>query len=121
MPDPNLELLEAAARLLEPMLDEVVFVGYFVATKLEAFQGRGNGDYLASHDLEDVMTVVNGREELGTELRDAPEDVRVYIRDSFANLLRNAGFINALPGFLPEDAARLAVLRERLDAAASGA
>ena len=67
------------------------------------------------------MTVVNGREELGTELRDAPEDVRVYIRDSFANLLRNAGFINALPGFLPEDAARLAVLRERLDAAASGA
>ncbi len=27
MPDPNLQLLEAAARVLEPLLDEVVFVG----------------------------------------------------------------------------------------------
>ena len=27
MHDPNLQLLEAAARLLEPLLDDVVFVG----------------------------------------------------------------------------------------------
>lgn len=33
----------------------------FVATKLEAFKGRGNRDFLASHDLEDVVTVVGGR------------------------------------------------------------
>ncbi|MCY3845593.1 MAG: hypothetical protein OXH69_18875 [Acidobacteria bacterium] len=227
MPDPNLELLEAAARLLEPVLDEVVFVGgcvtgllitdpasaaprpttdvdviaevysyaeydalsarlralgltednrqgaptcrwrqgnltmdvmpidervlgfanrwyrpamdsahqielaglalrritpvYFVATKLEAFHGRGNGDHLASHDLEDLIAVVNGREELGAELRDAPEDVRGYIQDEFANLLHNADFNNAMPGFLPGDEARLPILRERLEAAVSGA
>ncbi|MGH8371985.1 MAG: hypothetical protein ACRETO_04550, partial [Gammaproteobacteria bacterium] len=33
----------------------------FVATKLEAFHGRGNRDYLASHDLEDILTVVDSR------------------------------------------------------------
>ena len=30
---------------------------YFIATKLEAFKNRGQNDYLASHDLEDVITV----------------------------------------------------------------
>jgi hypothetical protein len=28
---------------------------------LEAFKGRGNGDFLVSHDLEDVVTIVYGR------------------------------------------------------------
>jgi hypothetical protein len=35
----------------------------FVATKLEAFKGRGKGDFLASHDIEDIVTVV-GRSRL---------------------------------------------------------
>ncbi len=33
----------------------------FLATKLEAFAGRGRGDYLSSHDIEDVIAVVDGR------------------------------------------------------------
>jgi predicted nucleotidyltransferase len=32
---------------------------YFAATKLEAFAGRGRGDYQASHDLEDVLQWAN--------------------------------------------------------------
>jgi hypothetical protein len=36
----------------------------FVATKLEAFAGRGGGDFLSSHDLEDVLNIVDGRERL---------------------------------------------------------
>ena len=39
----------------------------FVATKLEAFAGRGGGDFLGSHDLEDVLNIVDGREELAEE------------------------------------------------------
>jgi len=36
----------------------------FLATKFEAFRGRGGNDYLASHDLEDLITVIDGRREL---------------------------------------------------------
>ncbi len=36
----------------------------FIATKLEAFHGRGGGDYLASHDLEDLVAVIDERGEL---------------------------------------------------------
>lgn len=88
---------------------------YFVATKLEAFRGRGAGDYLASHDLEDVTTVVDGREELVAEVRDASQDVRGYIQREFGELLRSEDFLNAMPG----DEVRLPVLRERLEALAT--
>lgn len=47
---------------LEPELRiRVVPARYFTATKLEAFSGRGRGDYAGSHDLEDLLTVIDGR------------------------------------------------------------
>ena len=95
---------------------------YFVATKLEAFHGRGARDYYASHDLEDAMTVIDGREELVAEVLNAPQDVRDYIRDEFAKLLGTEDFVDAVSGFLPpdeENQARLPLLRERLAALVS--
>jgi hypothetical protein len=43
----------------------VVTAPYFIATKLEAYKGRGKGDFVGSHDLEDLVSVVDGRENLG--------------------------------------------------------
>ncbi len=40
----------------------------FIATKLEAFIGRGQRD-IYSHDLEDILVVVDGRPELVDEMR----------------------------------------------------
>jgi len=51
----------------------------FLGTKLEAFYGRGAGDFLASHDLEDIITVVDGRPELSKEIREAPLQLREYL------------------------------------------
>jgi hypothetical protein len=34
---------------------------YSLATKMEALKGRGGGDYVASHDMEDIITVLDGR------------------------------------------------------------
>ena len=39
----------------------MVSAPYFLITKLEAFDGRGKGDYLASHDIEDLIAVLDGR------------------------------------------------------------
>lgn len=41
----------------------------FLGTKLEAFAGRGNNDYLFSPDLGDLLSVVDGRDALVTECR----------------------------------------------------
>jgi hypothetical protein len=95
----------------------VVTALYFCATKIEAFRGRGKGDYLSSHDLEDLITVVDGRPELTEELRSASDDVRSYIAEAVRQMLETADFIDALPGYLlPDDASqsRITIVVERL-------
>ena len=44
----------------------------FLATKTEAFRSRGRGDFVASHDLEDIIAVVDGRPTLADEVKLAP-------------------------------------------------
>lgn len=95
----------------------------FVATKLEAFRGRGGGDYQGSHDLEDLIAVVDGREELCDEVAVAGDSaLRKYIASRIRGLLRNEAFIDAVPGHLPPDTgsqARLGLVMERLRRLAS--
>jgi predicted nucleotidyltransferase len=94
----------------------------FIATKLEAFNDRGrdaNGqpDYLGSHDLEDIITVLDRRPELLAECATAPAELRSYLGTAFKNLLATADFNTALAGHLPGDAAsqaRLPKLRNAL-------
>jgi hypothetical protein len=54
--------IEAAAVVeVEGFVLRVVTTPYFIGTKLEAFRGRGRGDFYASSDLEDIVTVLDGR------------------------------------------------------------
>lgn len=95
---------------------------YFVATKLEAFHGRGAGDVARSHDLEDIVTVVDGRPELGGEIAAARSDVRSYIAAEISLLLADMDFVEALSGFLLPDSAnqaRRSLLEDRLRALAA--
>ena len=57
----------------------IVTAPYFLATKLEAFKGRGKGDFLGSHDLEDFVSVVDGREALLLEIREETRQSRISI------------------------------------------
>lgn len=84
----------------------------FVATKFEAFHGRGDNDYLGSHDLEDIITVIDGRPELIDEIKQADDELRCYIADEIKALLGDHNFLAALPGHLPGDAASQARLPE---------
>lgn len=75
----------------------------FVATKLEAFFDRGRGDYSLSHDIEDIIAVLDGRPELTIEIKSAQPDVRKYISECFAGFLKDRYFIDALPRHLNPD------------------
>ena len=50
---------------------------FFIATKLEAFKGRGKGEFFGSSDLEDLISVVDGRQVLVTEVQAGAVDLRV--------------------------------------------
>lgn len=83
----------------------IVTAPMFLATKLEAFRGRGQGDFLFSHDLEDLMAVVDGRASLLEECRLSPPELRNDLAAQFHELLSTSAFIDALPAFLPPDQA----------------
>ena len=94
----------------------------FIATKLEAFRDRGHHadgqpDYLGSHDLEDIITVVDRRPELLAECAASPPELRGYLAQAFSRLLADADFNTTLAGHLPGDASsqgRLQKLRDAL-------
>jgi hypothetical protein len=108
----------AVVHELQPDLRvRVVTAVYFCATKLAAFAGRGKNDYQSSHDLEDLMAVVDGRVELVGEIGAGAENVRAYIAAEIRKLLAIREFLDALPGYLlPDQAsqARVSILLERL-------
>jgi len=95
----------------------VIAAPVFVATKLEAFRGRGGGDYMSSHDLEDLLAIVDGRASLLHECQTSPPVLRQWLGAQFEALLAKRAFLDALPGHLPGDAAsqaRLSDLRRTL-------
>jgi len=97
---------------------KIISAPYFCATKLEAFSNRGKGDFY-HHDLEDIIALVDGRQELLAEVESASTDVRDYIAREVTRLLASPGFTEALPGHLPGDPAsqaRLPIVWERLEA-----
>jgi predicted nucleotidyltransferase len=90
---------------------------YFLATKLIAFHGRGKNDYVASHDLEDIVTVIDGRSEIAKEVGRSETPVREFLRDEFRRLLHSREFLDSLPGHLLPDTAsqqRFLIVVERM-------
>ncbi len=86
----------------------------FVATKFEAFHSRGEENYL-SHDMEDIVNVVDGRSELNDEVKGCPAES--YLRDEFESLITNDSFLDLLPAHFQTDAtsqSRVTVVLERM-------
>jgi hypothetical protein len=71
---------------------------YLLATKLEAWSGRGGGDHLRSHDLEDVVRLVDGRAEVVEEVDDASDDLRSFLSRDIGALLDQPRFLDAIDG-----------------------
>lgn len=62
--------------------------------------------YLVSHDIEDIVTIVDGRESLVDEVRNSPAELHNYL-----------AFLDSLAGHLPGDPgsqSRLPMVIQRL-------
>lgn len=65
---------------------------YFLATKIEAYKGRGKDDPLESRDIEDLMNLVDGRPELTLEVYQAPDEVKAYLAEELKALMQHKDF-----------------------------
>lgn len=90
----------------------------FLATKLEAYGGRGRNDPLGSHDLEDMVNVVDGRPALLDEVQAAPSEVRSYLSAKFQALLQHLDFETFLYGNIRGPDGRVEIVHQRVKALA---
>ena len=91
----------------------VITAPYFLATKMEAFRGRGKMDYQASHDLEDFVAIIEGREGVVREIEQSSQAVRDYLSQAVHALLTTPQFLGVLPGYIL-DQERVPLIEERL-------
>ena len=93
------------ARAIEVVPGVVVRIApapVFLATKWDAFNDRGEGDWYGSHDLEDIITVAAGRPELLRELQETEREVREYVAEQTKALLESGRAEDVVAGALPD-------------------
>jgi predicted nucleotidyltransferase len=98
-------LADAAAAAVTTSLDDnmtirAVPAAWLTVLKLEAFASRGNDDVLQSRDVEDIILLVDGREELAGELAALPSDARTYVTDQLRALTDHRFIDYAVEGAL---------------------
>lgn len=76
----------------------IVTAPYFLATKFEAFRTRGKMDLYASHDFEDIVSVLDGRLEIVPEIKDADITLKEYLINSLQGVMKHPSFKGAMPG-----------------------
>lgn len=91
----------------------------FVATKLEAYRGRSQDDLILSRDVEDILLVVDGREELVVEIQSADSDIRSFIAQEFRALQQHHDFDHFLEGNIRGPEGRIDIVRDRFAAVAA--
>ena len=68
---------------------QILSAPHFIATKFEAFKGRGKSDGRTSHDFEDIIYVLENRSTIWEEMNSAELELKKYIHSEFTDLLRN--------------------------------
>lgn len=61
----------------------------FIAMKVEAFNDRGGGDPLASHDIEDVVALIACRASIVSDVATADQAVRARVRQFASHLIES--------------------------------
>lgn len=110
-------------RLDESTTVRVIAPCCFIATKLEAFASRGQLDPAASHDLEDIIAVIDGCDSVVLEASQIDSsDLTDYLATTLRGLLAMPAFEAIAAGHLGPDATsqgRLSTVLARLRALAA--
>jgi len=76
----------AQVRLSDAVAIRILDAPHFLASKLEAYRGRGGEDPYMSHDLEDVVSVVAGRPGTVEETKAADPELADWISAALASV-----------------------------------
>lgn len=104
-------------RILDEHLRIYVFpVCIFLASKLEAVEGRGKSDLRLSHDFEDIVYIFDNCETLPQAFLSSSEDLRSFLKTKFDELQLMSIFKEAVACALPfnSDPKRIQAVMEKI-------
>jgi predicted nucleotidyltransferase len=87
----------------------------FMATKFEAYSGRGNNDPLGSHDMEDILWLIDGRSSLLEEIQSTDQDVKNYLAQKAHELINHPDVEAAISGNVRGDEQRTNLIFAKLE------
>lgn len=61
----------------------------YLATKFEAFNHRGQGDYRTSHDFEDIIYVIDNRTTIVEEVKNSDKSIQRFLKSEIQKILSN--------------------------------
>ncbi|MCB2206018.1 nucleotidyl transferase AbiEii/AbiGii toxin family protein [bacterium] len=73
---------------------------HFLASKLAAYNERGGTDPRTSHDLEDIVYVIDNRTDIVDQINNASNDVRRYLQEQLGLILNDDLLQEAILGHL---------------------
>lgn len=89
---------------------------YLLASKIEAFIGRGGGNFYFSSDIEDIVALLDGCFSLFEEVQQADEEVKAFLSGWFRAELAN--LCSIAPAFLSsaaKNSGRTRLLLQRIE------
>ena len=67
----------------------------FLATKFEAFKNRGT-DYRTSHDIEDIIYVIDNRINIVSEIKNSPDEIIQFLKSELNKIIESGLFEEVL-------------------------
>jgi predicted nucleotidyltransferase len=88
---------EGFATAINVMLDDETIIKcfslpYFLATKWEAFKGRGANDYRTSKDFEDIVYILENVDDFEEQMSTAPAHLKEYFYEVFQGIVHKDDF-----------------------------
>jgi predicted nucleotidyltransferase len=71
---------------------KILSAPYFLATKFQAFNNRGK-DYRTSHDIEDIIYVIDNRTSIVDEVRSSDQLIREFLKQEIQRII-NKGLLS---------------------------
>jgi predicted nucleotidyltransferase len=87
---------------------------YYLASKFEAHNDRGGNDLRQSHDFEDIIYILDNCTSVLEDIRDAPEDVKNYLKSQCERLFANNSLYEGIESALPygSDSYRVEIIED---------
>jgi len=87
---------------------------YYLASKFEAHNDRGGNDLRQSHDFEDIIYILDNCTSVLEDIRNAPEDVKNYLKSQCERLFANDGLSEGIESALPygSDSDRVEIIKD---------